>query len=93
MRKGIILPNRLVVVPEEKKETVKGSIIVPNQVIKNETLSGRVLLAGAACDTIEEDMIVMYPKLAATKFNFDDEPDKDYFLLPESSVVFAYWPE
>lgn len=93
MRQGLILPNKLVLEQIEKKEVVKGSIIIPTTAQKNETLSGRVVLVGAKCETIKEGMTVLYPRLSATKFNLDSEPDRDYFLLPESSVLFAFYGE
>ena len=93
MRQGMILPTKLVIEQVERKETVRPSgIIAPVQIQKNDTLSGKVVLTGSMCDTIKEEMIVLYPRLSATKFNLDDDP-KDYFLLSESSVLFAYWGE
>ena len=93
MKQGMILPNRIVVTEIPRKEKVlAGGIIAPMQVQKNETLSGKVVLTGSACDTIEEGMTVLYPRLAATKFNVEDDLT-DYFLLPESNVLFAFWGE
>lgn len=91
MRQGMILPTKLVLEQIEKKELIKGSIIIPTTAQKNETLSGKVVLTGSACETIEKGMTVLYPRLSATKFNVEDEPEKDYYLLPESSVLFAYF--
>jgi co-chaperonin GroES (HSP10) len=90
MRRGLVLPTKLILQQLDKVETVRPSgIIAPVQVTKNDTLSGKVILTGSACETIKEGMIVLYPRLSATKFNVDDD-STDYFLLPESSVLFAY---
>lgn len=94
MKQGLVLPTKVILEQLERKEAIRPSgIIAPVQVTKNDTLSGKVILTGSACETIKEGMIVLYPRLSATKFNIDDDPERDYYLLPESSVLFAFWGE
>ena len=88
MKKGIILPNKIVVKendPEEKK--TETGIIIP-KTRKNNTNSGVVTLVGDQCTTIKEGMTVLYTPLSAVRFSVDNE---ELALLAESAVLFAFW--
>jgi co-chaperonin GroES (HSP10) len=89
MREGLVLPSKLIIKELERVEEVRTSgIIVPGQLKKNETLAGKVVLKGSACmPELELGMVVLYPRLSATKFEIEGDT---VALLDERSVLFAY---
>jgi len=91
MKKGAIHPTKLLIKEIEKKEQVlKSGIIAPRQVLKNDTLSGVVVLTGEKCEFVKEGMVVLYPRMSAIKFDLENQ---ELGLLSEGAVLFAYNPE
>lgn len=86
------LGDRLVVEPEERKETTASGIILPESA-KEKPQTGKVLAVGPGRRDDDGDLIpldvqvgdvVMYAKYAGTEVKIDD---KKYLIMKESDVL------
>jgi co-chaperonin GroES (HSP10) len=94
MTNELILPNKLLLQEIPEKEVVKGSLILPNQIRKNnDTRKGKIIMRGKnVCEDLKEGMTVLYPRMSITKFELENEQGelKEVGLLGEASVLYAY---
>ena len=98
LQKGFILPGKIVVKEIKKGERVTQSGIIIADVKKREPQSeGDVVLVGegTAKDPmkVQVGMRVLFPPMSGQMFYLDDIGEEVFHLVPQSSVIWMWFPE
>ena len=88
MKESLILPDKVLCFEPEAIDELKNGIIRPGQVLRTPVKRGIITMVGSECSTAKVGMAALYIPLSATRFIADD--DKEYALLPETSILFLY---
>lgn len=98
LQKGYILPGMIVVkeVPKTEKVTSTG-IVLPNVKKREPQSEGDVVLVGegTAKDPmkVQIGMRVLFPPMSGQMFYLDDLGDEIFQLIPQSKVIWMWFPE
>lgn len=77
--------DKVLIKPESVTEQMKGSIIIPQQVLDSEPISFGVITAiGHKVEAVQEGERVMFPKGGGLDLTIEDEP---YKLIAERDIL------